>query len=172
MSKKITEEFPFPEVLDLSQITTIEDGVPLDQDPKRHQYELIGVIMHKSADGNAMSGHYWAFIKDQCKLWWCVNDHRVQRRSFDEMCLHAFGGENAYMDQLNNPEINGRNGEKRSARYLVYRRIGKFEFPFGSTQEGDPITSHQISDFFYFNPDGTLNTRQPGDPPLDLDESI
>ncbi len=58
----------------------------LDKNP----YHLQAICVH---DGNAQSGHYYAFIKDRKhNKWWRFNDYRVTEVSEEDVFKESNGG--------------------------------------------------------------------------------
>ncbi|KJE95150.1 ubiquitin carboxyl-terminal hydrolase [Capsaspora owczarzaki ATCC 30864] len=59
--------------------------------PPRTMYRLHAVLVHR---GQAMFGHYWAFIFDPTSQeWWKYNDSEVSRASFEEVERQSMGGD-------------------------------------------------------------------------------
>jgi ubiquitin carboxyl-terminal hydrolase 25/28 len=56
----------------------------------KHPYQLQGICVH---DGNAQSGHYYAFIRDRFNNRWLkFNDYRVTEVSEDDVFRESNGG--------------------------------------------------------------------------------
>jgi hypothetical protein len=57
---------------------------------QQHPYHLHAVLVH---EGQAASGHYWAFIYDQTRsLWLKFNDVTVSQASWEEIERESIGG--------------------------------------------------------------------------------
>ncbi|XP_070201808.1 ubiquitin carboxyl-terminal hydrolase 25-like isoform X2 [Littorina saxatilis] len=76
-----------------STISTLEtklDKMYSDDSMQRHPYHLHAVLVH---EGQAASGHYWAFIFDQYRgLWLKFNDITVSESSWEEIERESVGG--------------------------------------------------------------------------------
>lgn len=56
----------------------------------KHAYQLQGICVH---DGNAQSGHYYAFIRDRFNNRWLrFNDYRVSEVTEEEIFKESNGG--------------------------------------------------------------------------------
>lgn len=83
---KLNNRFTFPESLDLASICIDTD----DCDP-RAVYELQSVIVHMGEYG---IGHYYAYVRPDIEKdeWYRFNDHNVDKVTFEDVVMDAFGG--------------------------------------------------------------------------------
>ncbi|XP_075212948.1 ubiquitin carboxyl-terminal hydrolase 48-like isoform X2 [Lycorma delicatula] len=79
--KKLNSSLQFPEVLDMGEY--LKDS---DTGDEKLLYGLTAVLAHKGSSAN--SGHYIAYIKDSCGVWYTFNDQFVEKSKGKTLKLH------------------------------------------------------------------------------------
>ena len=116
---KITDEFVFPDHLDLSPYTREGATAP--------NYTLVGVVVHT---GSADSGHYYSYIRDRAdenEKWYWFNDSSVEPFDPAQIPQECFGGMETVSryDAIKRQSYNVTVPKVRSAYLLVYEQLGE-----------------------------------------------
>lgn len=118
---KITDEFVFPDHLDLSPYTREGTTAP--------NYTLVGVVVHT---GSAESGHYYSYIRDRADendKWYWFNDSSVTPFDPAQIPQECFGGTEtaSRYDPIKCQNCSITIPKVRSAYLLVYEQLGSNE---------------------------------------------
>jgi len=116
---KITDEFQFPNKLDLSKY--MREGTPAPE------YTLVGVVVHS---GTADSGHYYSYIRDRAspeEKWYWFNDGSVQPFNPDSIPTECYGGMGTVTqyDPIKRQSYQTQAPKIHSAYLLVYEQLDK-----------------------------------------------
>ena len=103
---KLNNRFTFPKSMDLASIC-----IDVEENDPRSEYELQAVIVHVGEYG---VGHYYAYVRPDVEKdeWFRFNDDKVDKVSFDDVIMDAFGGK-----QTNNNSKGSGGG--------LHKRIGR-----------------------------------------------
>uniref|UniRef100_A0A4W5QD99 Ubiquitin specific peptidase 18 n=1 Tax=Hucho hucho TaxID=62062 RepID=A0A4W5QD99_9TELE len=95
-TRKLYCKVTFPETLNISEILTVE-ALSESYVQSDSQYSLCAVIVHS---GDAMFGHYTAYVRHKDQSWYYANDSFVRQVSWKEV-QNTYGGsqreDTAYM---------------------------------------------------------------------------
>lgn len=119
---KLYDRFSFPQTLniqnfmnkDFDDICKIYEEKDSAKPDGSRLYELYGVVIHK---GNALSGHYYSYIKSfEDSQWYCFCDTAVSQIE-EEQVWKSFG--------------NAQSPKDETAYIMLYKRTSKRDYHFG-----------------------------------------
>ena len=137
---KITDEFVFPDHLDLSPYTREGATAP--------NYTLVGVVVHT---GSADSGHYYSYIRDRAdekEKWYWFNDSSVQPFDPAQIPQECFGGMETVTryDHIKRQNSSVTVPKVRSAYLLVYEQLGSSNHRDATLQESEVFINPKTFD--------------------------